>query len=112
MIFLSRNCLDVYRSQNRIMSNNESDRGWTCQYGRTVEWHWYHLDAELNPHFDNEHDMICTIKQQVYRRFQRAAMDRARIANVPISYQSASTMASFTPPSGRKNLKGKEVAGM
>jgi hypothetical protein len=39
-------------------------------------------------------------------------MDRANIVNVPVSYDSASTMDSFTPPSGRKNLKPKEVAGM
>jgi hypothetical protein len=36
--FLARNCLDVFRSQNKILSTDKSDAGWTCMHGRTTEW--------------------------------------------------------------------------
>ena len=71
--FLARNCLDVYRSQNRIMSSAGDDTGWTCKYGRTVEWQPYHKKPELHAAIESEHDMICVIKQQAHRNCQRAA---------------------------------------
>jgi hypothetical protein len=42
--FLARNCLDVFRSQNGIgvHSNDQDNAGWTCKFGRTVEWLPYH----------------------------------------------------------------------
>jgi len=110
VIFLARNCLDVFRSQNRIMSSNISDQGWTCKYGRTLEWHWYHVDATLRKHLDSEHDMICAIKQQAYMRYQRGQMDKLKIANVPVDYASSQTMSSFVPVDARQKLKPKQIA--
>ena len=113
VVFLARNCLDVYRSQNRIMSDplGESDKGWTCAFGRTTEWHWYHIDKELNAAIDDEHDMICTMKQQAYQRIQRALMDQRGINTVPVSYASSSTMGTYVPIEERDaRLDPKQIA--
>ena len=113
VVFLARNCLDVFRSQNRIMSDplGKSDTGWTCKFGRTLEWHWYHLDQELAASIDDEHDMICTMKQQAYQRTQRARMNQRGINTAPISYASSDSMGSYVPIEKRdKNQRAKEIA--
>jgi len=69
---LARNCLDVFRSQNRVMPHRG---GWTCVAGRTKELRKYRLRAELAPHFDGR-DMLCTIKQNVWKRYQRPLLER------------------------------------
>ncbi|KAJ1452220.1 hypothetical protein M885DRAFT_527764 [Pelagophyceae sp. CCMP2097] len=109
--FLARNCLDVFRSQNRIMSTETADTGWTCKYGRRMEWLHYHTDAQLLRSIESEHDMICTIKQQAYRNYQRVEMDRKRIATAPISYKSFKTLNdTFKSSSFRSNLAPKQIA--
>lgn len=67
ILFLARDCIDVYRSQNRVMPNVG---GWTCFAGRTRELRKYRRKAELAGYFDPR-DMICTIKQHVWLRYQR-----------------------------------------
>ena len=105
--FLARNCLDVFRSQNRILNNDDKgdDSGWTCKYGRQVEWSHYHSDPILRSHVDSEHDMICTIKQQVYRRYQRGEMGRRGIATMPIAYDSFQTLGHFCANSSQLGAK-------
>ena len=107
--FLARNCLDVYRSQNRIMSSAGDDTGWTCKYGRTVEWQPYHKKPELHAAIESEHDMICVIKQQAYRNYQRAELDRRGIANAPVGYFSFHSLGSFRNASDRTDLGPKSV---
>jgi hypothetical protein len=109
--FMARNCLDVYRSQNRIIQVEPYDTGWTCKYGRTVEWKQYHSDPELAAAIEDEHDMICTIKQQAYRNFQRPVMNRTGIPNAPIAYSSLHSLASFTESGDRSHLAPKQLPG-
>ena len=84
VVFLARNCLDVFRSQNRVMPNRG---GWTCVAGRTKELRKYRTRPELTPHFD-ERDMLCTIKQHVWMRYQRPLLER-RAAEEQSSYAGA-----------------------
>lgn len=111
--FLARNCLDVFRSQNRIKTKGQrevEDTGWTCKFGRKIEWNHYHSDPVLRRHIDNEHDMICTIKQQVYHSYQRGEMHRRGIATMPIAYDSFDTLGQFiTNASQRAHLGNKEM---
>ena len=107
--FLARNCLDVYRSQNRIFSSGTEDTGWTCKFGRTIEWQPYHTKPELRAAIGSEHDMICVIKQQAYRNYQRAELDRRGIANAPIGYSSFHSLGSFRNASDRTELDSKSV---
>ena len=107
--FLARNCLDVYRSQNRIFSSGTEDTGWTCKFGRTIEWQPYHTKPELRAAIGSEHDMICVIKQQAYRNYQRAELDRRGIANAPIGYSSMHSLGSFRNASDRTELDSKSV---
>jgi hypothetical protein len=72
ILFIARHCLDVFRSQNRVMPHRG---GWTCVAGRTKELRKYRLRAELTPHFD-ERDMICTIKQHAWQRFQKPVLEQ------------------------------------
>ena len=107
--FLARNCLDVYRSQNRIFSNERDDLGWTCKFGRTAEWRPYHEDLELNAAIDSEHDMICVIKQQAYKNLQRAELQRRSIATAALSYASFHSLGAFHNASEREGLGPKTV---
>lgn len=109
--FLARNCLDVFRSQNRIMQLKNSDGGWTCEFGRTVEWKHYHNAPDLLAAIEDEHDMICTIKQQAYRNYQRSVMDKKGIANAPIAFDSFHSLRQFVPSANRSTLAPKELAG-
>lgn len=72
ILFIARHCFDVFRSQNRVMPHRG---GWTCVAGRTRELRKYRRRPELRPHFD-ERDMICTIKQHVWQRFQKPELQR------------------------------------
>ena len=109
--FMARNCLDVYRSQNRIMQVGPVDTAWTCKYGRAIEWTPYHSDPELSAAIEDEHDMICTIKQQAYRNLQRSVMDKIGIPNAPIAYASLHSLGHFVGSINRTNLKAKELPG-
>jgi hypothetical protein len=108
---MAHNCLGVYRSQNRIMADpaGKSDLGWTCLYGRAAEWAHYHADPELRASIDDEHDMICVIKQQAYQRLQRARMDARGVRSAPIDYATTASMPAFVSQEKRKKLGPKEV---
>ena len=90
VLFLARHCLDVFRSQNRVMPHRG---GWTCTAGRTRELRKYRLRPELRPYFD-ERDMICTIKQHVWQRFQRPHLERQMAT---MALESASNRSSGRP---------------
>jgi len=107
--FLARNCLDVFRSQNRIFQGRADDRGWTCKFGRTEEWAHYHQDPELRTAFDAEHDMICTIKQQAYKRLQRVVMAARGVTTAPIAYSSFSSLRGYLEPTVRANFTAKQT---
>ena len=111
VIFMARNCLDVFRSQNRIFSGNgqNGNVGWTCKYGRKIEWNHYNSNPVLRQHADSMHDMICTIKQQVYKRYQRKLMKKNGISTISISYNSLKTFPFFKNASDRKHYRPKEV---
>ena len=111
VIFMARNCLDVFRSQNRILSDNgrNGNVGWTCKYGRKIEWIHYNSNPVLRQHADSMHDMICTIKQQVYKRYQRKLMKKNGISTFSISYNSLKTFSFFKNASDRKHYRPKEV---
>jgi len=86
IIFIARHCLDVFRSQNRVMP---ARGGWTCVAGRTKELRKYRRRPELRPYFD-ERDMICTIKQHAWQRHQRPVLERQ--ARVPAAAMGAVSM--------------------
>ena len=94
VIFLARNCLDVFRSQNRVMPHRG---GWTCVAGRTKELRKYRLRPELTPHFD-ERDFVCTIKQHVWMRYQRPLLEERAAAVVATAAHNAADHAREPPP--------------
>ena len=118
IVFLARNCLDVFRSQNRVMPHRG---GWTCVAGRTKELRKYRKRPELVPHFD-ERDMVCTVKQHVWQRFQRpllqrrVAAERASYAGrapliATIEFDSFRTHPLWRGSEQRANLSIKTAAG-
>jgi hypothetical protein len=106
--FLARDCLDVFRSQNRIMHGETEDTGWTCKYGRAAEWRPYHERQELRNAIEDEHDMICTIKQQAYLNYQRHHMQGT--ATAAVSYASFASLGAFVDSSKRTRLGPKQIA--
>jgi len=110
--FMARNCLDVFRSQNSLRAGDfDFDTGWTCKHGRTNEWLPYHSDPDLAAAIEDEHDMICTIKQQAYRNLQQHAMDQMGLRNAPIAYASLHSLGYFARSEDRTNLSSKQLAG-
>lgn len=109
IIFMARNCLDVFRSQNRILSNAPYNVGWTCKFGRTLEWQHYN-ESNLMQHADSPYDMICTIKQQVYRRFQLGQLLKKNIATAAVDYRSLATFEAFVDAAARQNFGAKQIA--
>jgi len=119
IVFLARNCLDVFRSQNRVMPHRG---GWTCVAGRTKELRKYRTRPELLPHFD-ERDMVCTIKQHVWTRFQRPLLERRAQAEhgryagaglglvATIAFDSFSSHPMWREADQRANLTIKKAAG-
>jgi hypothetical protein len=107
IVFMARNCLEVFASQNRIMQQ-PYDSGWTCKYGRTIEWAKYNGDSELRKHVDL-YGMICTIKQQAFLRYQLPYMQRLRRNVAVVSYESLRTFAAYMPKKMRANYTPKYV---
>ena len=125
VLFIARHCLDVFRSQNRVMPHRG---GWTCVAGRTKELRKYRRRPELVPHFD-ERDMVCTIKQHAWQRYQKPLLEqRVRNAARRLPYQRDGVLdvpplsatidfASFHShplwhdEADRKNLSIKRTAG-
>jgi len=114
IVFLGRNCLDVFRSQNRIMTNAHnnsiSNTGWTCAYGRKAEWAHYNKRPELRDVVDSMHDMICTIKQQAFLRYQAPVLRTKGISHAVIAYDSLETFPGYVEQTARGNLKPKQIA--
>ena len=110
VVFMARNCLDVFKSQNKIMQGEDDDTGWTCKFGRTSEWHHYQVDPVLNAGVDM-HEMICTIKQQAFLRNQLPIMQKLGANVVALSYASLETFGHFAPKEARESLGAKELAG-
>jgi len=80
VVFMSRNCIDVLRSQNRF--------GWTCKYGRTGELKKYRTSEALKPYFDYR-DPICKIKQDCWLKYQRNILENStNVATLTLSYES------------------------
>ena len=100
IVFLARNCLDVFRSQNRVMPHRG---GWTCVAGRTRELRKYRMRPELARHFD-ERDMLCTIKQHAWLRYQEDALRRREIETLTLDYESLQTHPLWLEPRVRANF--------
>ena len=110
VVFMARNCLDVFESQNRIYTGQDHNKGWTCEFGRTKEWNNYHVDPLLSDGVDMR-AMICTIKQQAFLRNQLPIMQKNGANVVALSYASLKTFSHFTAKEARESLASKAVAG-
>ena len=105
--FVSRNCLDVFRSQNGILNvGGDSNLGWTCMFGRRDEWSRYQKRSELVASVDSMHDMICTIKQQAYLRFQMPKMQKLGIDTLAVDYNSFHLLGHFLANHSSLNHQG------
>jgi hypothetical protein len=119
--FVSRNCLDVYRSQNGVTKLSRTDEGhnpstnlgWTCSYGRKDEWRAYNKRKELVESVDSMHDMICTIKQQAFLRYQLNVMKDRGIPAVAVDYLSFATLPHFVEDhlNASRRGDGKDILG-
>ena len=83
VIFMARHCLDVFRSQNKIY--HADGGGWTCKFGRQIEWRNYRDSPQLANHVDLR-DMICTIKQNAWKHFQRQRLSDNGVATLTLGY--------------------------
>lgn len=102
-VFVARDCIDVFRSQNRLL---EDRGGWTCQFGRTVELPKYKARKELAEYFDPR-DPICKIKQDTWLRFQAPTLGSAHA--ITVSYESFHTHTSFVEAKERIGFGPKQV---
>eukprot|EP00958_Prasinococcus_capsulatus_P006120 scaffold583_cov323-Prasinococcus_capsulatus_cf.AAC.2 len=87
----------------------QQDTGWTCRYGRTVEWRHYAEDAALRPHVDLA-EGICQIKQNAFRRYQQPLMDARGVRSVVVDYDSFATLADFVDGDHRRHVSPKTLA--
>lgn len=85
IIFMARNCLDVFRSQNKIM--HQDGGGWTCKFGRESEWRKYRDSPELKDIVDLR-DMICNIKQVAWKMFQKPFLKSRGISTLTLGYET------------------------
>jgi hypothetical protein len=85
IIFMARNCLDVFRSQNKIM--HQDGGGWTCKFGRESEWRNYRDSPELKDIVDLR-DMICNIKQVAWKMFQQPFLKSRGISTLTLGYET------------------------
>lgn len=83
IIFMARNCLDVFRSQNKILHMDGG--GWTCKFGRAVEWKNYRDSPKLEAHIDLR-DMICKIKQDSWKNYQYMRLKKGGIPVLTLGY--------------------------
>ena len=115
VLFLARNCLDVFRSQNKVLA---AAGGWTCVAGRTRELRKYRRAHELRPHFDGR-DLVCKVKQDVWLRYQLPLLQRrersaawvARGLNLTatVSFESFASHARWMGDARRRGLRIKSV---
>ena len=69
--------------------------GWTCAFGRTIEWGKYRRSEELRPYFDTR-DMICKIKQDVWLNYQLRILTERGVATVTVDYESLKSLSMAT----------------
>ena len=125
VVFIARNCIDVFRSQNKV---NRRAGGWTCAAGRTKELGKYlgtrpgfeQYKEELAPYFDDR-DMICKVKQDVWMRYQQPQLAhheathpddyaaRGRNLSVTVSFESFSDHPLWLQDDSRVTLDIKKT---
>jgi hypothetical protein len=86
-----------------------TNQGWTCRYGRQSEWNNYNDRQELSTLVDSMHDMICTIKQQAYLRYQMAAMKESGIDTVAVDFDSFDRLGDFKVNHSRNPHSAKDI---
>lgn len=99
-----------FRSQNKV---DKREGGWTCSAGRTRELRKYRNRPDLRPHFD-ERDMICKIKQDVWRDFQ-APLLRSYAAAHGVEYNRGNLSVTVDFDSFRSHplwLRGEQRRGL
>lgn len=106
IIFMARNCLDVFSSQNRIFTPT---RSWTCAYGRTKELGKYLNSKELENFYDRT-EMICKIKQDVWKRYQMQVLKSTGISYITVDYESLKyNTTSFKHKKERIHFHSKQI---
>lgn len=106
IIFMARNCLDVFESQNKIMGE-PGNTGWTCKFGRQSEWQRYN-DSDLRD-WVNLHGMICTIKQEAMLHYQMKVMENRESNYVILDYSSLKDFPGYVPFESRLMFGAKQV---
>lgn len=107
--FISRNCLDAFEAQNKVMMEDKRDAGWTCKYGREREYAQYKTDKNLAESVTSLHDMICTIKQAAYLNMQHRQLKLIGIDSDSISFSSLSTLPGFIENAASSNLTATQT---
>ena len=107
IIFMARNCLDVFESQNKIMGE-PGNTGWTCKFGRLMEWEQYNA-SELRECVDLR-DLICTIKQQAMKNCQMQLMEERGLNLLVLDYESLKTFRGYVNTSARLRFGPKQVS--
>jgi hypothetical protein len=107
IIFMARNCLDVFESQNKIMSE-PGNTGWTCKFGRQMEWEKYN-ESDLRECVDLR-DLICSIKQQAMKNCQMQIMEKHGSNLVILEYASLQTFKDYVDPSVRMKFGPKQTS--
>lgn len=109
IIFMARNCLDVFESQNKIMGE-PGNTGWTCKFGRQIEWQRYN-QSKLRDYV-NLRGMICTIKQEAMLNYQMKVMEDQGSHFVILDYSSLESFPGYVSSENRLTFKAKQVDNM
>lgn len=106
IVFMARNCLDVFESQNKIMGE-PGNTGWTCKFGRQSEWQRYNHSGLKD--YVNLHGMICTIKQEAMLNYQMGVMEASGSNYVILDYSSLEDFPGYVPFESRLTFGAKQV---
>lgn len=114
IVFMARNCLDVFRSQNKIFADKTKGYmggGWTCKYARTSEMSAYWNKADLHPYFDPL-DLICKVKQDVWIKYQRDKIAlRPNVDTLTLDYETLKgNTTKFIDKELRRDFQAKQVS--
>jgi hypothetical protein len=102
VIFIARNCLDVFRSQNRI--------NWTCaNWGRNYQIEQYAKRPELGPFYDRL-DMVCKVKQNVWRKYQQPLLAKRGVHTLTLSHAEFSKLPGYKHKELRKAFGSKDTS--
>lgn len=109
VMFVARNCIDVFRSQSAETFTRTLEGGWTCKHG-VSEKSKYAMRKDL-AEFHDQRDTICKIKQDVWMKHQRGRLAMQGIDALTLDYDSfASTWDSFVPEEDRTFKGAKDLA--